>query len=300
MLDDLRYLIKERHPYWQAIWDGNLTGPAPFFLALNLFLITTGITLAWREKRLLGLVPLAIFVAYNISNGLARTSGGRYLVPTDWILFFYYLLGIFHIITWCANALGKQWSIFTVASESRNPFPSKALGVLTALLLFGSFLPLSENLYLPRYQNIEPLQALSDNQSLLEQAGLNLYDLNTFLQSPNANIVVGRVLYPRYYRMNQGEFQGAFYPYQTLGFPRTAFKLIGPAGEHSVVLPGDVPEHLSHTSDVLVLGCNEANYFDALVVIVLDNPGAAYTRKPEAPLQCPLQQPVCNNNSVCR
>src|SRR4030095_1095914 len=55
MLDDLRYLIKERHPYWQTFWDGNLTGAAPFFLVLNLFLITTGITLAWREKRLPGL-----------------------------------------------------------------------------------------------------------------------------------------------------------------------------------------------------------------------------------------------------
>lgn len=300
LLDDLRYLIKGRHPYWQAVWDGHLAGPALFLLALNLFLITTGIALAWREKRLIGLVPLAIFVAYNISNGLARTSGGRYLVPADWILYFYYLLGVLHIIAWCANAVGKQWNIFTAVSESRNLHSSNMWSVFIALLMFGSLLPLSENLYLPRYQNIDPLEELAGNQSSIEKAGLNLHDLETFLQIPNANILVGRVLYPRYYKMNQGEFLGAFYPYNTLGFPRTAFKLIGPTGEYSIVLPGDVPEHLSHTSDVLVLGCNGVNYFDAVAVIVLDDAGAAYERKPVSPLQCPLQQPVCNNNSVCR
>ena len=84
-----------------------------------------------------------------------------------------------------------------------------------------------------------------------------------------------------------------------MGFPRTAFKLIGPVGERSVVLPGGMPSYFPHTSDVLVLGCNGQNYFDALVVIVLDNNKAIYTRAPESELQCPLKQPVCNNNSVC-
>jgi hypothetical protein len=77
--------------------------------------------------------------------------------------------------------------------------------------------------------------------------------------------------------------------------------MIGPAGEHSVVLPGgDVPQYLPHTSDVLVLGCNEQDYFDALVVIVLGDNDVIYTRQPESELQCPLQQPVCNNNSFCQ
>jgi len=125
-------------------------------------------------------------------------------------------------------------------------------------------------------------------------------DLVKFLQSPNASMFIGRALYPRYYKMNQGSFPSAFYPYNTLGFPRTAFKVIGPAGEYSVVLPGDVPQYLPHTSDVLVLGCNGQDYFDALIVVVLGDNDLIYTRQPESELQCPLQQPVCNNNSVCQ
>ena len=304
MLDELRHLIRERNPYWQTDWDGSLTATAAFFLSLNLFFITLGISLAWREKHLLGLTPLAIFVAYNISNGLARTSGGRYLVPTDWILILYYLLGVFHVITWVANSLGKAWNVFATTSEpnilDRKSSVSKALGAFIVLFLFGSLIPLSEHLYPPRYQNINPVETLADKRLLIEQAGLEPHDLDTFLQYPDAKILVGRVLYPRYYKANQGEFVSAFYPYHNLGFPRTAFKLVGPVGESSIVLPESVPANLAHASDVLVLGCKMQNYVDALVVIELGKNGTAYARQPEAPLQCPLQQPVCNNNSVCQ
>jgi hypothetical protein len=304
LLDDLRHLIRERHPYWQVNWDGSLGGDAPFFLVLNLFFITTGIARAWKERQIQGLTPLVIFIAYNLSNALARTSGGRYLVPIDWILIFYYLLGIFQVITWLGNVMEGKWDLFNRASENKPSDEktsfSKSLGIVTILLIIGALLPLSETLYLPRYQNADPLGMLAGNRSLVEATGLKMYDLDSFLQSPNADILVGRALYPRFYKMNQGEFAGAFYPYHTLGFPRTAFKLIGPAGEYSVVLPGDIPEYLPHASDVLVLGCQQPNYFDALVVIVLDGESTAYARRPEAPLQCPLQQPVCNNNSVCQ
>ena len=303
-LDDLRYLIKDRHAYWQINWDGSLHAAAPLFLTLNLFLITTGIARAWKERRIIGLTPLAIFVAYNMSNALARTSGGRYLVPADWILILYYLLGVFHVITWGANMLGISWNVFATDPETKRPirqeFVSKVLGAGAVLLMLGSLLPLSETLHLPRYQGLDPQETLAENRSLIERAGMKLPELETFLQNPDAELLIGRALYPRFYKMNQGEFQGAFYPYHTLGFPRTAFRLIGPAGERSVVLPGDVPEYLPHAGDVLVLGCRGANYFDALLVIVLDGNGAVYSRQPEAPLQCPLPQPVCDNNSVCQ
>jgi len=307
LLDDLEHLIRERNPYyWKAEWDGTFNGTAPLFLVLNLFFIATGIAFAWKEKRLAGLTPLAIFVAYNISNGVARTSGGRYIVPVDWIVPLYYLLGVFYVISWVSNSMGAQWNIFSKTSEQATPKYngtnqlSKTLFVFVILFGLGWLIPLSENLRQPRYQNINPTEILATNRALVEDAGLKSDDLVKFLQSPNASMFIGRALYPRYYKMNQGSFPSAFYPYNTLGFPRTAFKVIGPAGEYSVVLPGDVPQYLPHTSDVLVLGCNGQDYFDALVVIVLGDNGLIYTRQPESELQCPLQQPVCNNNSVCQ
>lgn len=306
ILDDIRHLIKERSPYWQASWDGSISGSALALLCLNLFFVSTGIALAWQQQRLRGLAPLVLFLIYNLSNALARTSGGRYLVPLDWILVIYYLLGVFHVITWLANDLEIAWHIFSTSTEevssSQGNLYTKSLGVFSALLLFGSLLPLSEHLRAPRYENQDPLAILNQNSTQLGEAGLTQNALHEFLQSPNAKVLLGRALYPRYYKMNQGEFVNAFYPYQTLDFPRTAFQLIGPAGDYGVILPmHDAPEYFPHTGDMLVVGCSEQNYLDALLVIVLGDHNSLYIRKPvAATLQCPLPQPVCNNNSICQ
>jgi hypothetical protein len=108
---------------------------------------------------------------------------------------------------------------------------------------------------------------------------------------------VGRALYPRYYIENEGEVH--FYPVIVMGFPRTTFTLIGPKGEQGIILPGDKPRYFPQGVDTLVLGCREQYYVDALAVIVLDEKGAIYTRSPQSSLQCPLTQPVCDNNHNC-
>src|SRR6185369_7706818 len=231
--------------------------------------------------------------------------GGRYLVPADWILLLYYLLGVFHVVTWLANALGIQWGIFSASPTiplSDTVVSSKMLGAFATLLLFGALLPLSENLHQPRYANQDPLVTLTQNSHLLDQIGITQNDLQEFLKNSDAKVLIGRALYPRYYKMNQGEFVNAFYPYQILDFPRIAFRLIGPAGDYGVILPtGNIPKYFPHTDDMLVVGCKGQNYLDALFVISLDDRKVIYTRKPAtSTLQCPLPQPVCNNNSQCQ
>lgn len=305
MMDDVRYLVRERYPeYWKAEWDGAFTDAAPLFLTLNLFIVTTGIAFAWRKKRLAGLAPLAIFVAYNLSNALARTSGGRYIVPADWIIPLYYFIGVIYIFIWLGRITGVDF--FSEGSGQDETLkkassPSSKLALVFAILLgFGSLIPLAENLHQPRYRQVAPMETLLANRSRVEAAGMDLDNLDKFLRSPGAVIIEGRALYPRFYKMNQGEITFVFHPYVVMGFPRTGFKLIGPAGEYSIVLPGEAPEHLPHASDVLVLGCNGQNYLDALVVIVLDDRESIYARQPYAGFECPLPEPVCNNNSVCQ
>ena len=116
---------------------------------------------------------------------------------------------------------------------------------------------------------------------------------------PNFKVVTGRVLYPRYFPENKGVPKNR-YPYNPMGFPRIAFTMIGSGGTNYVVLPkGRVP-YFPNTSDVIVLGCQEGANIDALAVVVIDERAEVYVRQPASPLQCPLQQPVCNDNHVCQ
>jgi hypothetical protein len=169
--------------------------------------------------------------------------------------------------------------------------------ILAILFGVGALIPLAETLYPNRYQDFDISKALSEREEQIANAGLSLQEVNSFLQNPKAEISVGRTLYPRYYIENEGEVH--FYPVVVMGFPRTTFTLIGNEGEKGIVLPGKKPGYFPHAVDAIVIGCKEKRYIDALVVILLDETGDVYTRSPESPLQCPLKQPVCDNNHNC-
>jgi len=301
--DDLRHTVKINNAYWRQDWDGSLPAAAFFFVAVNLFLMALGISSVWRQHRWSGLAPLAIFIFYNVGNALARTSGGRYIVPADWILTIYYLLGIFQVITSLANAIGKRWILFSEVSDqnlhgeifTRNKLP-KLVMILVILLVLGGFIPLSEHLHVKRYQNYDMTKVLKENSQAILNTGLDVTAIESFLQVENAQILVGRALYPRYYKADQMEPH--FYPITFTGFSRTVFNLIGPTGEEGVLLPGGIPKYFPHGSDVIAIGCkNGTTYMDALIVIVLGSDSQVYSSEPiSEDLQCPLKQYTCENN----
>jgi hypothetical protein len=302
--DDLRTTVRGVSPFWRPDWDGTFPNASFLLFALNLFFITFGIAVAWKKQRLIGLFPLAIFLIYNLSNGLARTSGGRYIVPVDWIMTVYFLLGAFQTMVVFAGTLGTRWSLFSEPGEASIPRATsirqalvRGAVILAILFGLGALVPLAERVFPERYANVDTSEVLAEHGDQLARAGLDLQEIQSFLLHANAELSIGRALYPRYYPEFQGEVH--FYPVVVMGFPRTTFTLIGPQGEQGIVLPGEKPDYLPHTADVLVLGCREQFYLDAAAVIVLDEESVIYTRTPESTLECPLRQPVCDNNHNC-
>jgi len=304
-LDDLRHTAKENFPYWQPKWDGSFTAASMFFFVINIFFITLGIRLAWKEGRLHGMAPLAVFGFYNLSNAFARTSGGRYVVPMDWIISIYFMIGVLQMIQWSAEiAAVKSGPVFGIQNPAESGLTRhkysllKVVFILAILFGVGALVPYSEKLHPPRYTDFNYTKALEEREQIIASAGLTIKEIDDFLKSPTAEMSVGRMLYPRYYNINRGEIY--YYPYVEMGFPRMAFALIGPKGEQGVVLPGDAPKYFPHGAEVIVVGCREEKYLDALAVILLDENGAVYARAPKSELECPLRQPVCDDNRVCR
>ena len=164
----------------------------------------------------------------------------------------------------------------------------------------GAVVPLSEKLHSPKYADFDIPGALQAREAQIREAGLEIREIDEFLKTPGAEILIGRTLYPRSYKMGQGEVTFYFYPFTVMDFPRTGFFLIGPKGQDSILLPGGVPGHLPQTADALVIGCRGQNYFDALLVIVLDQTESVYARSPMPEMSCPMAQPVCQDNSTCR
>lgn len=295
--DSLWNTIKEGAPYWRLDWSGGgLGATAKLLIALNLALISLGLGAAWERRRFIGLLPAVIFTAYLVTNALAFTSGGRYIVPVDWVVCLYFMLGLFQIGSWLVRLAGV--GLGGEASESENhPAPHsiryfRGIAALAVVFALGALVPLSEVPFPRRYQTLpqEGLLAMIEGGGWLERAGFERASLAEFLSDPQARIVHGRALYPRYYHAGEGEPKRLF-PYQPLGYSRLAFTAIGNFGVENVVIPGGRPRFDFHAADVVMIGCANDQYLDALVVIPLAEPGAAYHRFPQAAMECPLQPP---------
>ena len=155
VLNDLWHTVKTEPSYWKADWDGTIAPTSLLLLFVNLFLVMLGISLVWKYQRLPGLAPLAVFAIYNLSNSMARTSGGRYIVPMDWILMLYFMAGVLFLCTELARVTHfRQVFIFqdNPAQErvvSTGSSWGKVISALVLVLAIGLVAPLSEKLSSP-------------------------------------------------------------------------------------------------------------------------------------------------------
>lgn len=296
--EDLAALIKTSGSYWKPYWQGELTRPARFLLPINLALISLGLGAAWQRYRAIGLFPLFGLLFYNLVNSLARTSGGRYLVPADWIVILYYALGLAALCE--LAALGFLSASAPPRSPADPPSPARwrALVVLALLGGLGGLIPLAGSLH-PLY-----FEALDKSQvaARLEAATplpIAAPELRSFLEQSGAVALEGRALYPRLIgREVNALIPGALL--QVKPYAHLSFMLLGRPGAFAVLLPVSGGElDFPHASDVLVLGCQTGEQVEAWAVFV-ESSRTLLLRHPSARLACPLPEPVCDGNGACR
>lgn len=315
-LDDLRSTVREEYPYWGKDWDGSLSGEASVYLTLQLIILMFGLGMAWKRAGLAGIAPLLFFLTYQLANALGRTSGGRYIVPVDWIVLVYYLLGLLELFFLVFGMFGR----ISLGVEERDSPPanalvwssaltSKTIGVLLSFTVIGLLPTITASLFPVRYSSVQSADVLAQlaEAGHLLAIGVTRESLDEFAGQPSATIIYGRALYPRFYQAGKGELDSG-YPFRTLPFPRLAFTVISPRGEHGIVFPMERSQYFPNAADVLILGCYVPDpsphlvHVDALVIFLLEeqSDAAVYIRQPSAPLQCPAPPIECNDNKECR
>jgi len=176
--DDLDHVVNGQGSasLWSYGWDGRLSMEAAILLLLELCLIALGIGTCWSRWKIAGLAPLLLSLAYMLALGLARTSGGRYIVPVDWVTYFYFGVGLVQVGLWTVSLWQPDWAgrqgiaAVQLAGEMgqgegrwRN-----GLAVVLVIFLVGLSLPLSSTFF------SDPYQAISKNEVLqmLAESGL--------------------------------------------------------------------------------------------------------------------------------
>lgn len=297
-------VVKKTDLFWKPYWDGSMSFWAKILLPLNLIILAFGLGMAWNKQKLAGFLPLLVMIAYFLVNSLGRTSGGRYLVPADWAVIVYYVLGFFTVIE---ILFGLFFTINTSREvEESELMPGiswvrKGVIVLTVSFMLGTLLPLSQRINGKRFAAQSETEKINELFSVAgESIGLDKLEVTRFLAGDDAVLVSGRSLYPRQFVKDEGLDASVYDFYHVMPYPRTFFTLIGIEGEKEVILPRSSPAMIPNSTDVMVIGCKEKSYIRAWAVIRMDD-GSISKQTPEsAVLGCPLIEPVCDNNNYCR
>jgi hypothetical protein len=258
--------------FWQR-WEGRPTAVQSILLIFYIFLFGLGLTTAWVRNGLLGFLPLALNLLYNLWTSLALLSGQRFMLAMDWSIYFYYMTGLFTLLNGFLLVLPEGRSI-ALRWHERNrtlqtvsvPHFSQWQLILPGLLFLGIglSLPVSEGLfpqkYPPRPQE-KILEGLT-NSTVLEQTGFDPVCMQHSLSRGQLSIAEGRVLYPRYYSPGDGENFTDAIGYRTVDQGRLVFDMVGQVNGRIIFPMSQSPDFFPNGADaILMSGDNGMPWF---------------------------------------
>ncbi len=270
--------------YW-VDWNGSLSVSNLVLVICYLVVIAIGLGVSWRRLRWEGMVPLVFSLGYSLANGVARFSGWRYDLPADWVWYFYFAVGVAQLLALAALLFGADIGrLFSVppVTELQGLSIRSALLLVAVFALVGALPWLAQNLSRPHYPDQDRGQLVSEIATSPAATALKIESsqLTSFAAGPSAVAATGRLLYPRFFSKGLGLASSHPWPaYAPRDFPRLGFILLNQS-RHDIVFPtrqlgGTFPQ----AADVVVLGCQRADYIEARLVYfpVL---GAAYLSAP--------------------
>lgn len=142
-------------------WQPNLPLRHVVLIIGNLFLVSLGLAWSWRKYRWAGLIPVISFLIYDLSLGFSMASGGRYIVPINWIMFFYFGLGILIVWDFLLPALKIGQTVDQLQRPQRPNVQVPALPVVAVMVLLALSIPFA-NLVVPKIVDLRPVQSVDE------------------------------------------------------------------------------------------------------------------------------------------
>lgn len=278
-------------PYWDSelAWQKQLAWYQWGMVGGNLVLLAVGISAAFSKHKWNGLLPLIIFLSYHASNGVSQTSGGRYLVPVDWALYLYYLLGIYTIIRFIVQGIvPNEQKEFPASLKSSNDIYWVILliffGFVGALPVVVDLIP--DNIYKYSRVDIETsMSASSLDQNLTVFQSIADVDQ---LMSNGGSAISGLGLYPRFYYAGESDARSAYVPDMPNEYDRVYFLLLADTKIYQINLLQDQQSFrdFPNGDQLIVVGCDYIDYFDAFMVVDIDTGKVVSLRSSSAELSC--------------
>ena len=267
-------------------------------MALNLILISIGLSVVWLRQDITGWIPLGMSLVYSLSTAVGRYSGWRLILPADWVIYLYFAIGIGQVTLWLhafytgqggyefKTDIEKSWQRIKAISFNVK-FPTAAGIFLSIGLLSLGLIPLGIEAAVPqRYPHV-PREDLLDSVALFEED-----EIRNLLDSDGAVVLQGRALYPRFYKAGEGEPGDEWPAFNERNFARIGFVLLYGSQRTNVIMPmNGPPEVFPHASDVIVVGCKDDDYVDAAVISISTGQMVSIVGPSSSGMSCQLPSP---------
>lgn len=263
---------------WTRTWDGTLSLDAKIFMGINILIIGMGIINLYRKSKTSYFIPLLIMISYLMGVGFAKTSGGRYIVPVDWILLLFYAAGLLFLFDFFGKRQKMELGSERIVNSEREEKISsnKSATILLAVFLgIGIFLPISENLF-PEIHFSQTysqfLEELEQEGYQTEQVPFSNTEVEQFFEEKDAIFIAGRGFYPRILDP-QDENTTEFFKDHIHEPYMLYFILLNEDHKYAIDLPiSNLKVNFSNGMNTIVLGCKTSgsSIINSLVVIILD------------------------------
>lgn len=113
--------------------------------------------------------------------------------------------------------------------------------------------------------------------------------LKSFIEQEDIAILWGRVVYPRYYAQDEGEFWMDKTGYSTLRYPRLIFSVLNQSNSF-VIFPLDhAPDYFPNAADSFVIACPAGNYWQANLTLITGENEHLYLTNSGDPYHCEIK-----------
>ncbi|HAF62590.1 MAG TPA: hypothetical protein DCK95_09740 [Anaerolineaceae bacterium] len=250
---------------WSRDWDGTLGTQALFLVALNLIIISAGIFAFRRKSKKAYSIPMLVMLTYLIGVAFAKTSGGRYIVPVDWIVLLFYAAGLIHIIDRLVapnDPVHNENDPVNNTSEDQHKSRKSAIVFLVILCAVSILLPLLEKIYPPmQFPQSYPefLNSTAVNGDSDFSAPFTAAQVQEFLMQDDAVFLSGQALYPKVLDPSN-DSATEFFPAQVQQPYSLSFTLLAGKDRTFVYMPIDTSQiTFPNGLRASLLGCKTEN-----------------------------------------
>lgn len=230
----------------------------------TIFILAIGMIYSLIKFGIAGWLPLAIQLGYHLSNALARNSGGRFVVPVDWINHLYYFIGLYAFILFIVSIFSPGNSLFKsegAAKQTKILFNNISLvQVVICLVLIGIFIPATELAFHISSLNLNDGHK-SEMQRILDSSVISSTqreEILTTLNQPGMELLSGYVFYPRIYGAGKGEPGSYWTAYSPMPYCRMGFIVLNGNGlTQAYMYINTPPLDFPSRSPIIIIGTNQ-------------------------------------------